>query len=187
VPVYLGDATHLKSLLPHPKAAIFVADYPDLESLVKYLQYLTSNETAYEEHRKWRNSFSYENYVKNKPLMETSWFCHICQWAVQEAPKHHKRNRLCLPTTNQPSSADNNSNLPQIHSYLKQKLTAEWEGIALRPSNSRTIYIVKDGVLRSIPDMNTFIALKLELDKVKVIEPLNLEYMIIGDELPKVS
>jgi hypothetical protein len=54
VPVYLGDATHLKALLPHPKAAIFVADYKgDYKALANYLNYLSNNESAYEEHRAW--------------------------------------------------------------------------------------------------------------------------------------
>ena len=61
VPIYLGDAPQFKSLLPHPKAAIFIADYNDnMTALVEYLKYLTTNETAYEEHRNWRHTFSYE-------------------------------------------------------------------------------------------------------------------------------
>lgn len=52
VPVYLGDSTHLKSLLPHPNAAIFVYDYNNnYESLANYLKYLMKNQSAYEEHR----------------------------------------------------------------------------------------------------------------------------------------
>jgi hypothetical protein len=50
--VYLGDAEHLRTLLPHPKAAIFIADYKgDYKKLADYLNYLSNNETAYEEHR----------------------------------------------------------------------------------------------------------------------------------------
>eukprot|EP01034_Spumella_vulgaris_P032079 gene32079-39625_t len=60
VPVYLGDAIHLKALLPHPKAAIFVADYPNITALVDHLKYLAGNETAYEEHRSWRLNFTVE-------------------------------------------------------------------------------------------------------------------------------
>jgi len=52
VPVYLGDSHHLKSLLPHPKAAIFIYDYHnDYNQLAQYLKYLINNQTAYEEHR----------------------------------------------------------------------------------------------------------------------------------------
>ena len=73
VPVYLGDAVHLKSLLPHPKAAIFIADHDNMTSLVEYLHYLTENETAYEEHREWRKTFSYDTHIKHKPLLQKSW------------------------------------------------------------------------------------------------------------------
>lgn len=185
VPVYLGDASHLKSLIPHPKSVIFVHEFANLTALVDYLNYLSQNETAYEEHRAWRKGFTYERYVKNKPLMETSWFCRVCQWAVQEGKKHHKRTRLCLPNP-QEDAADSNA-LPAIHSYLKQKLPSEWEGVALRASNHRAIYLVKDGVLRMIPDMDTFNTLKLDLAKVKIVEPINMDYMIIGEPMPKMD
>jgi hypothetical protein len=33
VPVYLGDSVQLKALLPHPKAAIFIADYKDMTGI----------------------------------------------------------------------------------------------------------------------------------------------------------
>ena len=64
VPIYLGDAIHLKRLLPHPKAAIFVADYNgNITTLTKYLSFLSNNETAYEEHRVWWNNFSLESHT----------------------------------------------------------------------------------------------------------------------------
>jgi hypothetical protein len=81
VPVYLGDADHLKYLLPEPAAAIFVADFANISALVDYLTFLSHNETAYERHRAWRSRFSYEKNVANKPILKTSWFCRICQWA----------------------------------------------------------------------------------------------------------
>jgi len=84
VPVYLGDVEHLKSLLPHPKAAIFISDYPNIRSLVAYLAYLTTNQTAYEEHRNWRYNFTVEKNLENKPLLQTSPYCRICQWAVKQ-------------------------------------------------------------------------------------------------------
>ena len=82
VPVYLGDAAHLKSLLPHPKAAIFVADFPDTSSLAKYLLHLSENETAYEIHRQWRRESGADGkmkIMKSSPLLATSWPCRVCQ------------------------------------------------------------------------------------------------------------
>ena len=102
VPVYLGDAKHLKSLLPHPKAAIFVDDYNgNYTKLAQYLNYLTTNETAYEEHREWRKDFNYEANVRDKPLIATSWFCNVCRWAAANVDNEtyiknrEKRNSTC--------------------------------------------------------------------------------------------
>ena len=86
VPVYLGDSVHLKCVLPHPKAAIFVADFQNnYTALAAYLTYLTTNETAYEEHRQWRYEYNYEKNIANKPILQNSWHCRVCQWAVREA------------------------------------------------------------------------------------------------------
>lgn len=96
VPVYLGDSLQLKSLLPHPKAAIFVADYGDnYTALADYLKYLSTNESAYEEHRAWRKTFTYHGNFAHKPLMQQSWYCGVCKWAVQAADKPHKRTTHC--------------------------------------------------------------------------------------------
>ena len=92
VPVYLGDAAGLRKLLPHPKAAIFVADYGDnIPALVSYLNYLVSNETAYEEHRAWRRTFSYSENIKDKPILQKSWECRVCEWAVSNTHLRHQR------------------------------------------------------------------------------------------------
>ena len=97
VPVYLGDAAHLKKLLPHPKAAIFIADYNgDMQALANYLNYLTRNETAYEEHRAWRRNFSYAENIKDKPLLQKPWECRVCEWAVANVHLRQKRvKRAC--------------------------------------------------------------------------------------------
>ena len=101
VPIYLGDAAHLKKLLPHPKAAIFIADYNgDMKALANYLNYLTRNESAYEEHRAWRKTFSYAENIKDKPMLQQSWYCHVCQWAVSTMNK-----RLAMPKNNNVTSS----------------------------------------------------------------------------------
>jgi hypothetical protein len=83
VPVYLGDHENLRALLPDPKAAIFVADYHgNITALAEYLLYLTVNETAYEEHRVWRQSFRIKEYHDSKDLLRYDWECRICLWAA---------------------------------------------------------------------------------------------------------
>ena len=99
MPVYLGDASHLKSLLPHPKAAIFIADYNgSYTKLAEYLTYLSNNETAYESHREWRTNFTYESNIKDKPLLQSSWYCNVCRWAADNAEKpqlsHNRQKRI---------------------------------------------------------------------------------------------
>jgi Glycosyltransferase family 10 (fucosyltransferase) C-term len=103
VPVYLGDARHLNALLPHPKAAIFVADFNNnYTQLADYLTYLSNNETAYESHREWRKDFSYEDNIKNKPLLQSSWYCDVCRWAVahpQLCQAKEERLKNCAPAS----------------------------------------------------------------------------------------
>jgi hypothetical protein len=174
VPVFLGDSAHLKSLLPHPKAAIFVSDFNgNYTALAEYLTFLTQNESAYEDHRsRWRRHFSYEKNLVGKPLMQENWWCRACQWAVSEAPKHHKRTRVC-------------GNTDMDVKVAKSKLTSEWEGIAVRPKHSKQVYLVKDGLLRPIPDIATFSALKLDFDRVKVIDGSEFDHMIVGEDMPR--
>jgi Glycosyltransferase family 10 (fucosyltransferase) C-term len=151
VPVYLGDAPHLKSLLPHRDAAIFLADFNhNATALVEYLNFLTFNETAFERHREWRRLFSYETNVRGRPLMEKSWYCRICEWAVANVHVHHKRTRICEKAALSENVALN---------------IASYNGKALK-SSGREIYYVQNGTLRLIPDLPTFFSLNLELANV---------------------
>lgn len=92
VPVYMGDSATCKKLLPHPKAAIFVDDFNSTSQLGEYLQYLSRNETAYEEHRAWRKNFKFE-----KPVSQSvKWACDVCNWALrtqQEMKSERKKTR----------------------------------------------------------------------------------------------
>lgn len=85
IPVYLGSTVDCRALLPDPKAAIFASDLDnDMSRLASYLRYLSSNETAYEEHRAWRQGFDPERLQQQySELMSVSWPCRLCQWAVQ--------------------------------------------------------------------------------------------------------
>eukprot|EP01041_Mallomonas_annulata_P009440 gene9441-19612_t len=95
VPVYLGDATHCKRLLPHPKAAIFLEDFNnDVLQLATYLKYLTKNETAYEEHRSWHRSFNEEKHRSRDLLLHESWSCRICEWALDSSTKKGRKAEI---------------------------------------------------------------------------------------------
>ena len=83
VPVYLGATDDCRKMLPHPKAAIFLDDFgTGDDSVIKlstYLNMLTLNSTAYEEHRAWRRIFDPATQIS--PLIATPWPCRICDWA----------------------------------------------------------------------------------------------------------
>ena len=154
-------------------SVIFLADFNNnVTALVEYLNYLTHNETAYERHRQWRLTYNHTTHFKQVPLLSDSWFCRVCQWAVQDAPKHHKRVRIC------PNMTDG-----QI---VKAKAPKELEGLAVR-GNARQVYLIKDGILRGIPDLGTFQSLQLDLEKIKVLSDREMEVLIIGEPLPRAS
>lgn len=84
VPIYLGDEGLMKELSPHPKAVIYLADFNyNINKLVEYLNYLINNEAAYEEHRAWRKTFNFTEYLKVRPQYEEH-DCKVCKWAVKE-------------------------------------------------------------------------------------------------------
>lgn len=192
VPVYLGDASHLRAHLPHPHAAIFVQDFHgDYAKLAAYLTYLTTNETAYEEHRAWRKVFSSAHNVANKPLLQHSWFCRVCQWVVAVeknvtesaagAPKTDavyvhtplsKRTHIC------PNATANGAPI---------KAPPDWEGKAVRGAGSRQVYVVKEGALRGVPDADTFMAMGHSFERVMVVGDKEVEALWIGDPLPRIA
>ena len=92
VPVYLGPSIDCQPLLPHPNAAIFFDDFDhSVPRLAAFLQYLSQNETAYEEHRVWRHTFdtaappSAPASQSSSELFAKSWPCRICEWAHRTA------------------------------------------------------------------------------------------------------
>ena len=95
VPVYLGSSVDCKALLPHPKAAIFLDDFQNnMTAVAAHLEYLSHNESAYEEHRLWRKSFDPEN---QSVLFKKSWPCRICEWAVHQSRSPAKKKKKSCP------------------------------------------------------------------------------------------
>ena len=70
VPVVMGGASYEDEQLAIPGSFIDVANFQSVEALVKYLLYLDSNDTAYNEYFKWKKEF--------KPFLPESWTCKIC-------------------------------------------------------------------------------------------------------------
>ena len=71
VPVVMGGASYENEQLAIPGSFINVVDFESVEALAKYLMYLNSNDTAYNEYFMWRRKF------KRNPLI-TGWPCRLC-------------------------------------------------------------------------------------------------------------
>ena len=179
VPVYLGDASHLKRLLPHPKAAIFIADYKgNMQALADYLNYLTRNETAYEEHRAWRKNFTYAENVRTKPLLQKSWECQVCEWAVSTAAMRQTgaasgngsgNGSVSVSGSGNGSAAARGGGSRADHCVLQEKLKhpcAHLHAFAGKPLKSAAtgdLFLVENGTIRAIPNADTFAALKVRV------------------------
>jgi hypothetical protein len=182
VPIYLGDAKQLKSILPHPKAAIFLEDFDnDAKKLTSYLKLLMANETAYEEHRAWRRQgqYSLASHIRHNlhnPVLANSWACRVCEWARGEAHVHHKRSRNC---------AKERSDDDQEHGHeaFEKVDAAYYNGRAVRGSG-REVYLVEKSKLRLVPSLDTFFALGLSLENVIQISDREFAQIEKGDALP---
>ena len=71
VPVVMGGASYENEQLAIPGSFINVIDFESVEALAKYLMYLNSNDTAYNEYFMWRRKF------KRAPPMP-GWACLVC-------------------------------------------------------------------------------------------------------------
>ena len=89
VPVYHGHHD-CRKFIPHPKAAIFVDDYRDISTLTEYLNYLSRNESAYDEHRHWRYTFNSSSSSQSSSQSSSSWQCNICEYAWKNKHLRHK-------------------------------------------------------------------------------------------------
>ena len=173
--MYLGDAAHLRTLLPHPSAAIFIADYNgDYNKLAEYLTYLSTNETAYEVHREWRKTFTHEGHIKNKPLLQSSWYCDVCRWAADNAGKisRHKADELC-----------------RIDEMLKtfSSTIGNFEGQAIRARGDHSMYLVEKGTLRLIPDSDTLESLHLVFDGTLWVSDAEVKKCVKGEAVTPIG
>ena len=123
VPIYLGDSSYCKMLIPFPNAVIYLDDYGgDIDNLIKVLKRLSTNETAYEEHRSaWRliypspttlttsslSSLPKYNHLSHAlearqadvtKLVIKSWPCRMCEWTMSnviDTHTHTHKKRPC--------------------------------------------------------------------------------------------
>ncbi|CAG8824639.1 10696_t:CDS:2 [Gigaspora margarita] len=84
-PVYLGvvpviwGAPNTRSYLPHPKSAIFIDDYPNVEALANHLKYLVKNQSAYLEYHTWRTMNFSDGFMKKLYLNVYNLECNVCR------------------------------------------------------------------------------------------------------------
>lgn len=187
VPVYLGDHETLRILLPDAKAAIFIADYNNnYTALAAYLNYLTTNESAYEEHRAWRRDFSIVQHHNSKPLLRHPWECRICDWAIkagsqQQYYKHHECHRNAH---HHPIVAHHRND--SMSNSLRTANVTQYEGKVVK-GLKRAMFFVQNGTLHAIPDYSTFMSLKVDPTKTIVLTNEDITHMPMGEPLAKVD
>ena len=166
----MGDSEHLRRLLPHPDAAIFVSDYNgNYTRLAEHLTYLSNNETAYEMHRQWRRSYSYENHIRDKPLLATSWTCRVCQWVADNAGKlpHIQADEHCLDRA---KSREFHENI----SYFEGRL------IVKEFHDSNEYFVVANATLRPVPIEKTYQWFNLDPDEAVPVIPEEIDKCELG-------
>ena len=106
VPVVLGAKKEDVAKVAPKNSFIHVDDFPDVPSLVKYLKYLTENETAYVKYLEWRT------WAKNPELMEERLkpknrdndlrsFCKLCRVLQEEEEADRRglpRRKMVVPS-----------------------------------------------------------------------------------------
>ncbi len=143
VPIYLGDHEHLRALLPHHRSAIFVHDFQgNISKLVGFLNDLATNETAYEEYRIWRPSFKTNEHLMSKTMLQKSLQCRICEWAVGEFLVTQSNTSSHLACQEEPSD----------------------RRVVRGPS--KELFLMQNGTLNHIPDIETFLAMDFKFDKI---------------------
>lgn len=108
VPIVLGARREDVAKVAPKKSFIHVDEFQDVPSLVKYLNYLSENETAYREYHEWRL------WAKNPELMEDRLklrnrdydlrsFCKLCRVLQEEEEAHRRglpRRKMVVPSLN---------------------------------------------------------------------------------------
>jgi len=61
------------------------------------------------------------------------------------------------------------------------------DGLTIRFSDDRQVYIVRNKTLLPIPNADTFLSMGLEFGRERVIHPLDKTQYLIGPMLPSVS
>ena len=70
VPIVLNGAKMSNTRIAPPQSFIDILDFPDAKSLATYIKYLDSNDTAYKEYHKWRESYE---------IKPHQYFCNLCK------------------------------------------------------------------------------------------------------------
>ena len=191
----MGDSVHFKSLLPHPKAALFLEDFKHNYTLLsEYLNYLILNETAYEEHRSWRYTYTHEKHSEVNVLLQKPWSCRICEWAIDHINSPHKLVRVCdKDSNNKPSETiviaststtrnPENSAITASTTVNQVSTPENLEGQIVR-GNSRQVYFIGKNKLRKIPDLETFLYMNFKPEKVIILSDETLSKYKLGDDI----
>jgi len=77
IPIHMGDS-NVQKFGPSPKSIISVHDFQNAEELAKYLKYLSSNETAYNEYLSWKTEGVSKRWRAMVDMSRVHSWCRLC-------------------------------------------------------------------------------------------------------------
>ena len=101
--------------------------------------------------------------------MEKGWFCDVCLWAAKAI-------------TNLKVTKNKKKHCELAHS---KNASSALEGKVIRHVKGKLLYFVENGLIRTIPDMNTFLAMKFNYDEVVALSDHEIKQLRQGEPLPK--
>jgi GR25 family glycosyltransferase involved in LPS biosynthesis len=88
VPIYWG-APNVRMYLPHPSAALFFDDFPNVSALIDYVKRASADEVLYEQHMRWKAaplSNDFMQRVVQRPV--DGIFCQVCDAVARGLASH---------------------------------------------------------------------------------------------------
>jgi len=87
VPVYIG-APNVKQLLPHPSAAIHMADFASVKDAAAYIYRAISEEAVWASHQEWRRRPFSPGFDAILKTQTDGVFCQLCEWVSEQRARN---------------------------------------------------------------------------------------------------
>ena len=109
VPIVLGGSSYRDPRVAIPGSYINVLDFSNIDMLVKYIKYLDSNHTAYNEYFRWKDVYSLWEPLCDWPF-EPYWACQMCM-RLHKGIRRSKKVKLSKYWSSSSSCTGYQSNL----------------------------------------------------------------------------